>query len=115
MLELAEASFTNHLSMCCREVLAENVDDLEEEPIFAKLSGEELYQVLQNPALPQGFDARAGINLILNWMDSQAPGTVQNEEMRRLLSTIDVPGLPEKDIWQMLLKRPTLMQNPDLL
>ncbi len=47
MLELAEASFTNHLSMCCREVLAENVADLEEEPIFAKLSGEDLYQVLQ--------------------------------------------------------------------
>ncbi len=115
MLELAEASFTNHLSMCCREVLAENVADLEEDPIFAKLSGEDLYQVLKNPALPQGFDAMSGINLLLNWMNLQAPDTVQREEMRLLLSTIDVPDLPEKDIYQMLLRRPTLLQNPNLL
>ncbi len=101
--------------MCCWNVLARVVDKLEEQPIFAKFSGEDLYQVLQNAALPRTFNAKAAIQLVLNWMGLQAPGSCQKEEMRRIFSVIDVPALPEKDIWELLLGKPTLVQNTDLL
>ncbi len=115
MLELARGSSTDILQKRCNDFLSANMEQLETMPFLANLSHDDLCGVLINPELPAAFNAKKRINLVFNWMSLRLKDSFSKEDIKKLFNSIDVASLSEKDLWDILLKNPSLMQNADLL